>query len=385
MTTGPGASGPGASGPLGIPVLEDLPDPGGRRVLVRADLDLPSAAAAPPSRLRRLQQLEPTLRWLGERGAVVTVCGHQGPLGEPGDPDEFAHTADSLRRLFPGVAVLPNLSEGDGSGPEPSWLATLVEEQDLYVNDAFGWCSTPLVSIVGPPSLLPSAAGRRLQADLELLGPFLVAPERPFVVVLGSRQPPDRLHGLQGMVLRADTVLVGGQMSLPFLQALGRQPPGEEPDEFIEECRRAYGVSREVLHAIHLPSDLVWERPDGSAVTAVGTVEVAGSIGDIGPRTSVDYAEVVRGAGSVLWLGSLGKVEDPRFAEGTLAVARALLAHPERAVLGGDALLDLLARHDALPARAGVLSATGSSATLLKVGDLPGLAALRQGPRRPSG
>ncbi len=378
--------------PFDVPLLEDLPDPAGRRVLVRADLDIPPTEDDDLCHVRHVEQLGPTLEWLFQRGAEVTVSGHQGPLGSTGDPDRFARTAKALTSHYPKLRVLPNLAEGerpfsaahettDGHRADGADLLDwLLEGQELFVNDDFQWCATPLVSVVGPPTVLPSAAGRRLQADLELLAPML-APERPFVVVIGSRSVLDRLRDLQALVLRADAVLVGAQMSHPFFVALGKQPPGDEPPDFIEECRRAYGVAHEILHDVVLPLDLVWERDDGTMVVAKPESVIAGSIADIGPRTAVRYAEVLRGARRILWMGALGKLEDARFAEGTLAVARSLSKLSAGVVVGGDALVRALREHRLLPESAGVVSATGSTIALLKDGDLPGLAALRRAPR----
>ena len=367
----------------GVPGLEDLPDPAGRHVLVRADLDIPVSFSRPLSEARELRQLGPTVAWLSTRQAEVTICGHQGPLGSTGNAERFAGTADALRLLYPGVTVAPNLSEWDGAYDDAAPLAALLEGQDLFVNDDFQHSSMSLSSIIGPPSLLPSAAGRQLQADVELLLPLLTAPDRPLVVVLGSRDTLDRISNLYSLMLRADAVLVGGQMSQPFLAAIGRQPPSDDSLEFLEECRHAYGVGHTIRHPIHLPSDLVWERPDGSVTTVDELQPVEGSIGDIGPRTGLKFANTLRGAGTIVWAGSLGKVEEARFAEGTLALGRALTDSDARVVLGGDALLRTLAEHRLLPESAGILSATGSAIAFLKDGDLPGLTVLRQASNAP--
>ncbi len=366
-----------------VPGLEDLPNPAGRHVLVRADLNVPEIFAGPPTDARQLRQLGPTVQWLVGHQAKVTICGHQGPLGHAGEPDRFGKTADALRQLYPEVTVAPNLSEWDGTYDDAVPLASLLEGQDLFVNDDFQDSSMSLSSIIGPPTVLPSAAGRQLQADVQLLLPLLTAPDRPLVVVLGSRDTMDRIHNLYSLVLRADAVLVGGQMSQPFLVAIGRQPPGDDPPEFVDECRHAYGVGGTIRHPIHLPSDLVWERSDGSVATVDELQSVDGSIGDIGPRTGLRFADILRGAGSIVWTGSLGKVEDARLAEGTLALGRALTGSGARIVLGGDALLQTLGEHKLLPESAGILSATGSAIALLKDGDLPGLTVLRQASNSP--
>lgn len=373
---------PAPVGALDIPTLEDLPDPAGCRVLVRADLEVPAKGDSLLSRTRRLWQLQPTLHWLAARGARVTICGHRGDLGRPGDPVAYAATVDAVRQLWPAVEVGPNLSSEENEPSGGDMLASLIADHDQYVNEAFQWSWLPLASLVEPPARLPAAAGRRLRQDLELLGAFLVAPERPFVAVLGGEQSLGRLHGLRGLILRADAVLVGGEMSLPFLQALGRQPDDGASSPFIEECRRAYGLARELLHTVQVPDDLVWEHPDGSTAISRADVSVPGIVTDIGPRTRVRYGEIVEGAGSILWTGALGKAEDPRFAAGSLAVAQALAGRRSRTVLGGDALLDLLAAHGLIGPASTVVSATDSAVALLKDGDLPGLAALRRG--RPS-
>jgi phosphoglycerate kinase len=364
-----------------VPFLEDLPDPAGKRVLVRANFDFPVNQSQPIWRSRQLLQLAPTIQWLANRGAKVTICGHQQTFNSPNESDRYGRTADAVNRLYPEVAVAPNLGI-EGAHSDQSRLEMLVDGQDLFVNDDFQWCSLPLASVIGPPTMLPSAAGRRLQADLEILAPFCFAPERPLVVVLGSRDVLDRLHDLQALVLRADAILVGGQMSYPFLEVLDKQPPGDEPRAFIEECRHAYGIASAIRHDIQLPTDLVWEAPDGEVTISGREGMSGGSIRDIGPKTRARYGEILRGAGSILWAGSLGEVEEPRFAEGTLALGRALSIQPVRTVLGGDALLNLLTTHCLLPDAAGIVSATGSAVALLKEGDLPGLAALRRSPVR---
>ncbi len=361
-----------------VPRLEDLPNPSGRSVLVRADLDIPVSFTGPLERSRQVRQLEPTLQWLAERQAKVTICGHQGPLGQAGDAVRYERTADALLQGYPGVTVAPNLSAWDDANEDPAQLSSLLEGQEFFVNDDFQHCSLSLSSIIGPPAELPSAAGRQLQADVGLLMPLLIEPERPLVVVLGSRDTLDRIPNLYSLVLRADAVLVGGQMSQPFLAAIGRQPAGRESHEFLEQCRHAYGVGITIHHPIHLPTDLVWECSDVNAVTAEQHESIDGSIGDIGPRAGVEFGDVLRGAGSVLWAGSLGRVEDPRFAKGTLAAGRALVGSSAWIVVGGDALLKTLRENDLLPEGAGVLSATGSAVALLKDGDLPALTVLRQ-------
>ena len=119
-----------------------------------------------------------------------------------------------------------------------------------------------------------------------------------------------RLRGLDAVILRADAVLVGGIMSWLLLQAIGKQPAREADHGVLEQCRQCYGLGMELRHAIHLPRDLVWERPDGTTVVADSDVAIDGTVSDIGPATRLSYAEVIRGSGCVFWPGALGRVED---------------------------------------------------------------------------
>jgi len=188
---------------------------------------VPARFAGPLETARQLRQVAPTVQRLIARGAKVTMCGHQGPLGLAGDAERYARTAEALRQLYPEEAVAPNLSEWDWNYEDPARLASLLEGLDLYVNDDFQHSSASLSSIIVPPTTLPSAAGRQLQADLGLLVPYLAEPEHPPLVVLGSRDTLDCIRNLYSLVLRTDAGLVGGQMSQPFLEAIGWQPPGE--------------------------------------------------------------------------------------------------------------------------------------------------------------
>jgi len=362
---------------LRVPTLEDLGDVSGRAVLVRGDLDVPRYDPDVPAHRRRLEVLLPTLAFLVERGARVTVCGHQGDWDGPPDEESFSRIRQALETACPGVTVRPSLPLHAERSGDAGLVAELVSGQELYVNEAFQWCWLPLASLVGPPAALPSAAGLRMAADLELLGPFLAEVPRPFVVVFGSDQSLARLPGLRGLVLRADDVLVGGAMALPFLQAIGARPTSGGQTELLRECRACFGLAREIQHDVHLPSDLIWERADGTiALTASGD-PVDGLVSDIGPVTRLRFAEVLQGAGSVLWTGALGRAEDPRFSVGTRAVAAAL-PREGHVVLGGDALFAALG--DDASSSSGRLSATDSAVALLKDGDLPTLEALRNSP-----
>jgi phosphoglycerate kinase len=267
-----------------------------------------------------------------------------------------------------------------GSGPsaeDRDVVDRLVSVNDFYVNDSFQWSYLPLPSLVAPPALLPSAVGRTLQANLETIVPLLTAPGRPFTAVVGGDRPYARLHALRGIVLRADTVLVGGAMALPFLQAVGRHPPGNQPRDFLDGCRQVFGLAKRVNHPIQLPLDLVWLLSDGTVEVARAGRDPGGRVVDVGPQTRLRFAEFVQGSGSLLWCGALGEVEDDRFVEGSSSVASAVGS--SEVVVGGEALVALLDRAGLLTPSTKILTATDSALELLEAGDLPALLAIRAG------
>ena len=182
-----------------LPQLEDLRPVKGKRVLVRCDFNVPMAGGVITDDLRIRLPVE-TLTWLLDEGAEkLTVCSH---LGRPkGKPDPKYAIAPVRRRLYElledrdasteRVELLENLRYNPGEeANDPAFVASLVENEDLYVDDAFGAAHRAHASIVGPPAFLPSAAGRVLAREVEVLDRLLQGPQRPFVAVLGGQRSP---------------------------------------------------------------------------------------------------------------------------------------------------------------------------------------------------
>ena len=389
-----------STGPVlrGLPLLEDLPPVAGRRILVRTDFNTP-LAEGPDGRPVvaddfRIRTALPTLEWLLAEGASVTACSHLGRPDNAPDPRwAMAPVAERLAELCPGVDLMENLRFSPGEkGNDPAFVAELVKGFDGYVNEAFGVAHRRHASVVGPPAFLPSAAGRRLAKEVEVLGSLLDEPARPFVAVVGGAKVADKLGALESLAARADVVAVGGAMAFTFLAALGHQVGASMVDlERLEPCRRLLASGATIM----LPVDTVALEPGGeygprSCEGPRGDAKVVGRDLpdgwrglDIGPETAEAFAEVIAGAGTVLWNGPLGVVEDERFADGTRRVAGAVAACPGFTVVGGGdsarALEDL-----GLADRIDFLSTGGgASLALVELGDLPGLAALRGAPNAP--
>ncbi|HLI16052.1 MAG TPA: phosphoglycerate kinase [Acidimicrobiales bacterium] len=380
---------------LSVPVLEDLPPVEGASVLVRADYNVPLAENPDGTRRVvddfRIRATLPTLGWLTERGARVTVVSHLGrPHGRPDERFSLAPVRARLAELAPGVALGENLrfDPGEEAG-DPAFVDRLVAGHDYFVNDAFGACHRSHASIVGPPSRLPSAGGRLLAREVEVLGTLLEGAERPFVAVIGGAKVADKLGVLRSLAGRVDALVVCGGMSYTFLAARGRRVGSSLLDErSLAACSDLLASGVEVLlpldHVVLGPGGALHPDDDAGAAADPGEVRVVGGDipdgfqgVDIGPATRARYREVILAARTVLWNGPAGVFEDARFAAGTRALAEAVADCPGFTVVGGGDSVAALDRFGLAPRIGHVSTGGGASLELLEHGDLPGLAALR--------
>jgi len=372
---------------MSVPALEDLGDLAGKRVLVRTDFNVPLRDGIITDDLR-IRAALPTIEWLQAAGAEVTACSHLGrPKGAPDPRWSMDPVRERLAELAPGVALLENLRFDPGeTANDPAFVRQLIEGQDAYVLDAFGAAHRAHASVVGPPQFLPSAAGRLLQREVEVLLPLRSDPRRPFVVVLGGSKVSDKLGVIEALGQVADTMLIGGGMCFTFLAAQGHEVGDSllEPDQ-IETCRRLLGSGMRIV----VPTDVVALGPDGEIgdptvggeVVNVGADVPAGFRGlDIGPGTAAEFADVIAGAGTVFWNGPMGVFEDPRFAAGTRVVAEALASAGGFTVVGGGDSAAAVAEFGLADDMDHISTGGGASLELLEQGDLPGLAALRAAP-----
>jgi phosphoglycerate kinase len=372
---------------VSVPTLEDLGDLAGKRVLLRADFNVPLRDGVITDDLR-IRAALPTIAWLQEAGATVTACSHLGrPKGEPDPRYAMAPVRERLAELVPGVELLENLRFNPGeTANDPAFVAELIAGQDAYVLDAFGAAHRSHASVVGPPQFLPSAAGRLLQREVEVLMPLRSDPARPFVVVLGGSKVSDKLGVIEALGEVADTMLIGGGMCFTFLAAAGHGVGDSllEADQ-VATCERLLASGMRIV----VPSDIVAldaagtiGDPDaGGEVVSVGTDVPDGFRGlDIGPGTAAEFADVIAGAGTVFWNGPMGVFEDPRFAAGTRAVAEALADARGFTVVGGGDSAAAVAEFGLAAEMDHISTGGGASLELLEQGDLPGLDALRNAP-----
>ena len=333
-------------------------DVAGKRVLVRADLNVPleDGRVADDTRIRASL---PTLRHLLDGGAAgISVCSH---LGRPKGPDPafaIAPVEARLRELLPDerVRVLENTRFDPGETKnDPETARRLADGHDLYVDDAFGSAHRAHASTEGVAHLLPAYAGLLLEQELAHLGRLLGDVERPFVLVAGGAKVEDKLGVLENLGSRADAVLVGGKMA-----------------EELREGRLPYDAV--------LPSDVVaaaeFEEDAETRVTPFDALP-EGWLGlDIGPETRERFADEIGRARTVFWNGPMGVFEWPRFAEGTRAVARALAGLDGYTVVGGGDSVRAVQEEGVAERISWISTGGGASLELLEGKDLPGVAAI---------
>ncbi|NNE73466.1 MAG: phosphoglycerate kinase [Acidimicrobiales bacterium] len=375
----------------GVPVLEDLPDLDGKAVLVRADFNVPLSDGVIADDLR-IRAALPTIEWLLSKGARVTACSHLGrPKGRPDPASDVAPVRARLAELLTAkgldaarVTLLDNLRWNPGEiSNDPAFVAQLVEGHDAYVNDAFGASHREHASIVGPPAHLPSAAGRLLAREVEVLGGLRENPKRPFCAVMGGSKVSDKLAVIESLLAVVDSLIIGGGMCFTFLAAQGHSVGASlfEPD-MVDTCKALLDSGA----TIHLPSDItalgpggkLFEPDAGGEVRQVGQSVPDGWMGvDIGPGTAAEFTDVLLDARTILWNGPMGVFEDPRFEAGTASVAKAVAESRGYSVVGGGDSAAAAKQFGVDRDVDHVSTGGGASLELLEKGDLPGLAALR--------
>ena len=283
-----------------------------------------------------------------------------------------------LAELAPEVELLENLRFDPGEeGNDPAYAARLVEGMDAYVNDAFGASHRAHASIVGPPRTLPSAMGRLLEREVDVLLGIRTSPKRPFVAVLGGAKISDKLGVIKALSEVVDSFVIGGAMCFTFFAAQGRSIGDSlfEPD-YVDTCAELLAGST----PIHLPDDLTGVDARGGYATFGRQVSEGGKGFDIGPGSAAAFSDVIMDARTVFWNGPMGMFEDERFAAGTRTVAEAMAATKAFTVVGGGDSAAALAQFQLDDEVDHVSTGGGASLELLEKGDLPGLAALRSAP-----
>lgn len=383
-------------------------DVGGRRVLLRADLNVPLEAGRVTDDLR-LEAALPTLRSLLDRGARVVLCSHLGRPGGEVAPELSlapvgARLGELLGRQVPvaadvvgqdaharvaalqdgQVVLLENLRFEPGEkANDDAFADALAGLCDLYVGDAFGAAHRAHASIAGVPARRPGAAGDLLQREVEVLGGLLEDPMHPYVAVLGGAKVSDKLTVLENLLERVDAICVGGAMCFTFLRARGLHTGTSRVEEdLVDTVRDLVARAAERGVEVHVPTDLVVAPrfdADAPATTIAADAMPDGQMGlDVGPATVEHYAATIMAAGAVFWNGPMGVFEWEAFAGGTRGVAQAIAETGAFTVVGGGDSAAAIRSFGLADRVSHVSTGGGASLELLEGRDLPGVAALRQ-------
>ncbi|MFI1417901.1 phosphoglycerate kinase [Streptomyces sp. NPDC020731] len=388
----------------------------GKRVFVRADLNVPLDGTTITDD-GRIRAVLPTVKALAEAGARVVVASHLGrPKGAPDPAFSLAPAAARLGELLGADVAFATDTVGESAGATVAGLADgqvavienlrfnagetskddaergafadrLAALADLYVGDGFGAVHRKHASVFDLPARLPHYAGHLIATEVGVLKKLTDDVRRPYVVALGGAKVSDKLAVIDELLAKADRILIGGGMAYTFLKAQGHEIgtsllQEDQIPAVLEYLERAEKNGVELV----LPVDtlVAAEFPDMKTKAPADPTNVAadaipaGHMGlDIGPQTRKLYASKLADAATVFWNGPMGVFEHPDYAEGTKAVAQALLDSPGFTVVGGGdsaAAVRILGFDE--QAFGHISTGGGASLEYLEGKTLPGLAAL---------
>jgi phosphoglycerate kinase len=375
-----------------------------KRVLVRVDFNVPIEKGQITDD-RRIRASLPTINYLIDHGACLVLASHLGrPKGGRDDKYSLKPVAARLQQLLNrpvkmaddviGEAVqrqIQSMNPGDvlllenvrfypqEEKNDPAFARQLAELADVYVNDAFGSAHRAHASTEGVAHYLPAVAGFLMEQELNYLGRALANPARPFVAILGGAKISDKIGVVTNLLVKVDRLLIGGGMANTFAKAIG-YPVGDSLVE-NERLETAQDLIAQAKGKLILPVDWViadkFAADAQSQVVDLQQVPEGWRILDIGPRTIELFEQKLNDAKTVVWNGPMGVFEFPRFAQGTVEIAKRLASLAATTIIGGGDSAAAVEQAGVADKITHISTGGGASLEFLEGKELPGVAALQ--------
>ena len=388
--------------------VEDI-DVSGKRVLVRCDFNVPFDAEGNISDPKRINEALKTIRYLIDHKAKVILCSHLGrPKGEFNMKYSLAPVAQYLSKALgqevkmasdvigeSAKSIAASLKEGEvelienvrfhkeEEKNDPAFAKELASLAEIYVNDAFGTAHRAHASTAGVADYLPAVCGYLIQKEITIMGGALSNPKRPFVAILGGAKVSDKIGVITNLLDKVDTLIIGGGMAYTFMKALGYSIGTSicENDK-VDLAKEMMAKAKEKGVTFLIPVDNVvateYAADAEHKVVNSDTIPDGWMGLDIGPKTSAMFAEALKGAGTVVWNGPMGVYEWEAFANGTIAVAKAVAESGAISIIGGGdsaAAVEKLGYADKMTH---ISTGGGASLEFLEGLELPGIACLNE-------
>lgn len=386
--------------------VEDI-DVAGKKVLVRCDFNVPFDAEGNIADPKRIDEAMKTIRYLVDHKAKVILCSHLGrPKGEFNMKYSLAPVAAYLSKALgfevkmakdvvgeSAQSIAASLNDGEvelienvrfhkeEEKNDPEFSKALASLAEIYVNDAFGTAHRAHASTAGVADYLPSVCGYLIQKEISVMGGALTEPKRPFVAILGGAKVSDKIGVITNLLDKVDTLIIGGGMAYTFMNALGYSIGTSicESDK-VELAKDIMAKAKEKGVNFLIPVDNVVAteyKADAEHKTVDSDCIPDGWMGlDIGTKTAAKFADAVKGAGTVVWNGPMGVSEWENFANGTIAVAKAVAESDAISIIGGGDSAAAVEKLGFADKMTHISTGGGASLEFLEGKVLPGIACL---------
>ena len=387
--------------------IEDI-DVAGKKVLVRCDFNVPLKDGVITSDKRIVSSL-PTIKYLLDHNAKVILCSHLGrPKGEVNPEFSLAPVAKRLSELLgkevkmasdvvgeSAQALAASLQDGEAmllenvrfekgeTKNDPELSKKFAALADIFVNDAFGSAHRAHCSTTGVADHLPAVCGYLIQKEISVMGTALADPKRPFVAILGGAKVSDKIGVITNLIDKVDTLIIGGGMAYTFFKALGHEigtsicedDKVELAKEMMDKAKSKginFLIPVDNVVATEYSADSEWKIVDSDDIPE-------GWMGlDIGPKSRELFANAVKNAGTVVWNGPMGVSEWENFANGTIAVAKAVADSNAISIIGGGDSAAAVEKLGFADKMTHISTGGGASLEFLEGLELPGIACLNE-------